>query len=84
MARKTHSVAKFQQTINHALDNPGLTQDEKRVLCIVLEKVLHETGNYDGFGYAGGYDPKNQYNRHYYVARAISAEYRKLDEEYNR
>ena len=81
MARKTHSVAKFQHRINRLLGLDFITQAQKKVLCITLETILHDTGNYDGFGYRSGeYDPETEYSRHYYVSTNLTAEYMKLDE----
>lgn len=49
MARKTIEVAKLKERINGYLARKEISQDEKKSLCILLESVLMDTGNYRGF-----------------------------------
>lgn len=49
-SRKTIEVQKIQRYVNGRLD--ALTsREQRRELAHLLEYVLHETGNYRGFGY---------------------------------
>jgi hypothetical protein len=50
MARKTFNVSEFKDYMNSKLVL-DLSEDEKYGLITALEHVLHETGNYKGFGY---------------------------------
>ncbi len=60
MPRKTFDVKEFKEIINSRLALTTLTQTEKIGYCSILEQVLQETGNYQGFGYIawenGGHD----------------------------
>jgi hypothetical protein len=51
MARKTFDVLHFKDYVNSKLVLDTLSKDEKYGLIIALEYSLHETGNYNGFGY---------------------------------
>jgi len=51
MARKTFDVLHFKNYVNSKLVLDTLSRDEKYGLIIALEYALHETGNYNGFGY---------------------------------
>ncbi len=51
MARKTFDVLHFTHYVNSKLVLDTLSKDEKYGLIIALEYSLHETGNYNGFGY---------------------------------
>lgn len=58
-SRKTYEVQKLKERINHMLAQ-NISDDAKVALCIILEGVLHETNNYQGFQYIhwrnGGYE----------------------------
>lgn len=58
--RKTFDVQEFKEFINSKLALEGLSQVEKMGFCMVLEHVLHKTGNYNGFNNLywlnGGYE----------------------------
>lgn len=47
--RKTVDVASVKTLVNDALAMEDRTEDEARALCFVLENVLMETGNYNGY-----------------------------------
>ena len=49
MSKKTFEVSEFREDINTRLDNPKIDQDSKEIMCILLEDVLHKTGNYKGY-----------------------------------
>jgi hypothetical protein len=51
MARKTIEVEKLKRWVNGRLDSPMTDKDGRWELARLLERVLHETGNYKGFGY---------------------------------
>jgi hypothetical protein len=51
--RKTISVEFFKEFVNKHLertDDYATSGDFKNGLCVALERVLHETGNYKGYG----------------------------------
>lgn len=48
--RKTIQVTKVKTLANEMLNSSKLNQDQKSVLCTMVEKVLMDTGNYKGFG----------------------------------
>ena len=47
--RKTITVQAIRNTANAQLARNFWTQDAKRAICMMLESVLHETGNYRGY-----------------------------------
>ena len=51
MARKTFYVSEFKDYVNSKLVLDTLSKDEKYGLITALDYLLHETGNYKGFGY---------------------------------
>lgn len=57
MGRKTFSVEALLRTVNAALAAPGSTPDGREGMSVMLEHVLHETGNYAGFRYLENPDP---------------------------
>jgi hypothetical protein len=67
MARKTFSVQDLRNQINASLQSDKLSQDAKAALCVHLEKVLRQTGNYGGYTYndAANFfsaaDPRNDF-----------------------
>jgi hypothetical protein len=46
-------VDELRKYVNGILSMDGYSQDGKAALCVMLENVLHETGNYHGYGYIG-------------------------------
>lgn len=51
MARKTFNVADFKDYVNSNLACDRLSNHEKYGMIMLLDHILHETGNYKGFGY---------------------------------
>jgi hypothetical protein len=51
MKKKTFSVEAFKCSINDRLATSFISERELAQLCLTLENVLHETGNYGGFRY---------------------------------
>jgi hypothetical protein len=47
--RKTIKVEVIKKKINAFLSFPDVDQKEKKALCVLLEGVLFDTGNYRGF-----------------------------------
>ena len=52
MAKKTHPVADLLAFANYQLARTDefATVDFKAGICSMIERVLHDTGNYEGFG----------------------------------
>jgi hypothetical protein len=94
-ARKTFPVAKLLKHTNFLLKmaDDRISLDQKKILCSMIETVLHETGNYAGFGYydevsriwAAAKTPEMgnpySYRRQYYVSRLLHSEYRRLESQ---
>jgi len=51
MSRKTISVEKIKNKANELLANPDIIMEEKLGVITMIESVLHETDNYNGFMY---------------------------------
>lgn len=51
MGRKTIDVVYVLESLNSQLARTDLSDVEKRILCDVLEDVLHKTDNYSGFNH---------------------------------
>jgi len=71
MKRKTVKVEDLVEKANKYLAIDGISQDEKRAVDCFINGILHETGNYRGFGYnfewtGSDENRANEYNRHYY------------------
>jgi len=71
-SRKTADVKSVLKFANYQLQRTDehASRDYKRAICDMIETVLHETGNYSGFGFI---DNKNSelgslgyYSRFYY------------------
>jgi hypothetical protein len=69
-------VQDFTAQINGYLTLDTVSSTEKKALCFVVERVLHDTGNYKGFSYLNGekkfhYEPDapdfDEYRRMYYL-----------------
>ena len=79
MGNKTYRVAKLLHKVNTLCKNPNVDWQAKRMVCALLSDVLHDTGNYEGFGYNGGFETKeDEYNRSYYVSSDLYDEYMKI------
>lgn len=72
--RKTFDVQQFKARINSIIEKPmsadTLSEPERKALCVILEEILMDTGNYNGYGYPDGYHPEapgfSDYRRRYY------------------
>jgi len=58
MAKKTQPVAVILAFANYQLARTDefATADYKRGICNMIERVLHDTGNYEGFGFLDNND----------------------------
>jgi|TARA_R110002126_G_scaffold1579_4_gene9264 hypothetical protein len=81
--RKTHSVGRMLAKANWQLQKPDfmITLDQKRIICMMIESVLHETGNYEGYGYIDDKTPAmlspQEYRRTYYIHKRVRSDYEK-------
>ena len=84
MSRKTINVAKMLYWANFQLARQDEIADQayKQGICDMIEHILHDTGNYRGFGYhqTEGFEPtKDNYqyfSRYYFVSDKIRENYR--------
>jgi len=51
--RKSFNVMEFRDKVNWRLLNCTMSEDGLKELCLTLEDVLQDTGNYGGFRYLG-------------------------------
>lgn len=65
-ARKTFKVEDLRQKVNAYLALDTINEDQKNGCVAVLESILHETGNYNGFQYIHGWQGTETYQRYYY------------------
>lgn len=79
--KKTFDIEIFRILINDQLANKNNSQDAKSALCVALERILFDSGNYHGFNCnewtafimnggnfvtQEGYVETEFYSRHYY------------------
>ena len=72
--RQTFFVAELRDYVNAVLDRDHLTDEQRLAVALTLEHVLHETGNYRGYGYKklvkvsglDQYEPENETQRRYF------------------
>ena len=85
MSRKTINVAKMLYWANFQLARQDEVADQayKQGICDMIEHILHDTGNYRGFGYhraSEGYEPTRDnyqyFSRYYFVSDKIRENYR--------
>ena len=84
MSRKTINVAKMLYWANFQLARQDEVADQayKQGICDMIEHILHDTGNYRGFGYhqSEGFEPTRDnyqyYSRYYFVSDKIRENYR--------
>jgi hypothetical protein len=48
--RKTIEVREIREMVNSYIEQ-DITQPEKTALCVLLESILHKTGNYHGYNH---------------------------------
>lgn len=82
MSRKTIEVGKILKLANHVLANPNSTPDEREGICSMIETVLFETGNYNGYRYLDTDEIEgNGSRRHYFSSSKIQED---VDAEWSR
>jgi hypothetical protein len=83
-SKKTIEVSKLLHWANAQLVRMDgrATVEWKAGICSIIEQVLHDTGNYKGFGFYSNADSETGtlgfYTRSYYVSDKIKEEYIKL------
>lgn len=55
--RKTIQVEQVLNFVNEQLRNDHWTPEEKRGMYVVLDRILHDSNQYAGFGYVYSYNP---------------------------
>ena len=77
MARKTVEVGKMLKMVNTFLAAFHTTADERESMCLMMEAILFETGNYEGFRYLDITDPADGAGsrRFYFPSDTIAADY---------
>ena len=58
-ARKTIAVEKVVETANFYLSLDTIPDQQKKGIISLLNKILHETNQYNGFGYIDSYDAED-------------------------
>jgi len=81
MSRKTIEVADLLERVNTALTNDSFNDTAKSGMRSIIESVLHETGNYKGFSYTGGWQGVEHNNVVYAVHPRIAQEYSLYQEQ---
>lgn len=79
MARKTIEVGKMLKMANAFLAAKNTNGDEREGVCALLEAVLFETGNYQGFRYLEGSDYPDESSglgsrRFYFASKTVLAD----------
>lgn len=84
-SRRTADVARILKRVNFILaqpDNPYVNADFRRGVASLLESILMDTGNYEGFGYLQKYDPDSlsfdETKRVYYVSNRLRGDYESI------
>jgi hypothetical protein len=79
MARKTIEVGKVLRMANTFLAAKNTKADEREGVCSLLEAILFETGNYEGFRYLEGSDYPEEFDglgsrRFYFASKTVLAD----------
>jgi hypothetical protein len=83
-ANKTTSIAKLLLKVNNFLSNPNTSKDGRRAMSLMIEDVLHESGNYRGFSILEDSDisphsDASPVRFFYYISTKLENEYKELD-----
>ena len=85
-SNKTIRVArllKWANTLLSQTNEQSVSKDQKMGVCSFIEQVLHETNNYNGFGFQSNADSETgsfgYYTRYYYVSNKIRKDYEKFE-----
>ena len=68
-AKKTIHVGDILEQVNHILKNDKISQGEKSGITMVMESILHRTGNYEGYCTDA---TENEYNRFYFSSKTTA------------
>src|SRR5215207_4754315 len=81
-ARKTVDVVHLIVSFNRAIAK-AKTRDERKAFCFAIETVLHNSGNYAGYGYLFDFAALSEaerserdYERSYFFSDTVRAAYR--------
>jgi|TARA_B110000977_G_C10894173_1_gene422623 hypothetical protein len=79
-ARKTVNVGAVLYNLNYFLKKSKCSPDEREVMCIFVEGILFDTGNYEGFRYLDGREYEGEAEglgtrRFYFVSSKIVEDY---------
>lgn len=76
MGRKTIEVGKLLHMGNFFLASDNTTPDEREAVCSIIESVLQQTGNYQGYRYLDTAEIEgNGTRRAYFVSSLIDDDY---------
>lgn len=74
--RKTIEVGKVLKLANHMLAAPGTSSEQREGVCSMLETILLETGNYQGYRYLDTSEiAGNGTRRFYFASKTVQKDY---------
>jgi hypothetical protein len=71
--KKTVKVGSILEQVNYCLQSDNFSEEQKDAMSGLLETILHDTDNYEGF-----YEiepEKSRYSRKYGVSNAVRSDY---------
>lgn len=77
MARKTIEVGKLLHMGNFFLAGKNNTPDERQAICSMIESMLQQTGNYQGYRYLDTAEIEGNGTRRAYFASSL------IDDDYD-
>jgi hypothetical protein len=83
MGKKTVKVGSLLEKANFILNNPNVSQDEKSGVSLLLESLINETDNYNGFVYSGKTEAHEEYTRSYVPHENIANDFYMFKNERN-
>jgi len=83
MGKKTVKVGSLLEKANFILNNPNVSQDEKSGVSLLLESLIYETDNYNGFVYSGKTESHEEYTRSYVPHKNIANDFYMFKNERN-
>ena len=85
MSRKTVKVGSLLEKANFILNNQNvnLNQDVKYGVSLLLEYLINETDNYNGFVYSGKTEAHEEYTRSYVPHENIANDFYMFKNERN-
>lgn len=74
--RKTIEVGKVLKLANHMLAKSEVSAEQRKGVCSMLETILFETGNYQGFRYLDTSEiAGNGTRREYFASKTVQKDY---------